>query len=93
MTYKLAFEKKALKEWHKLGHPVQMQFKNKLAERLENPYVPSARLSGCNNRYKIKLKASGYRLIYDVIDDCVVLLVIAVAKRENNTVYLITDGR
>lgn len=93
MTYKLEFEKKVLKEWRKLGLPIQIQFKKKLAERLENPCIPPARLSGCNNRYKIKLKASGYRLIYEVIDDCIVLLVIAVAKRENNTVYLIADGR
>ncbi len=64
MTYKLEFEKKALKEWCKLGHPVQAQFKKKLVERLENPHIPSARLSGWSNRYKIKLKASGYRLVY-----------------------------
>ena len=36
MTYKLAFNESALKEWKKLGHTLQMQFKKKLKERLEN---------------------------------------------------------
>ncbi|MDB6367444.1 addiction module toxin RelE [Photorhabdus bodei] len=46
MIYSLEFEKRALKEWKKLGHPIKGQLKKKLAERLENPHVPSARLSG-----------------------------------------------
>ena len=37
MTYKLAFNESALKEWKKLGHTLQVQFKKKLKERLENP--------------------------------------------------------
>ncbi len=46
LIYSLEFEKRALKEWKKLGHPIKGQLKKKLAERLENPHVPSARLSG-----------------------------------------------
>ena len=64
MTYKLKFEKRAWREWEKLGHPVKEQFKKKLAERLENPRVPSAKLSGHADRYKIKLRSAGYRLVY-----------------------------
>lgn len=33
MTYKLAFNESALKEWKKLGHTIQEQFKKKLRER------------------------------------------------------------
>ncbi|EAA5436894.1 type II toxin-antitoxin system RelE/ParE family toxin [Salmonella enterica subsp. enterica serovar Muenchen] len=87
MTYKLDFDRRALKEWKKLGHPVREQFKKKLAERLENPHVPASRLSGRTNRYKIKLKSSGYRLVYEVCDDRIVLLVIAVGKRSGDDVY------
>lgn len=46
MTYKLKFEKELGENGKKLGHPVKEQFKKKLAERLENPRVPSAKLSG-----------------------------------------------
>lgn len=87
MIYKLEFERRALKEWKKLGHPIREQLKKKLAERMENPHVPASRLSGRPNRYKIKLKSSGYRLVYEVCDARIVLLIIAVGKRASNEVY------
>ncbi|EOP2435514.1 TPA: type II toxin-antitoxin system RelE/ParE family toxin, partial [Escherichia coli] len=60
---------------------------------LENPRVPASRLHGYADRYKIKLRTSGYRLVYQVIDEKVVLLVISVGKREGNEVYQIADMR
>lgn len=93
MTYKLKFEKRAWREWEKLGHPVKEQFKKKLAERLENPRVPSAKLSGHADRYKIKLRSAGYRLVYQVFDDEVVVSVIAIGKRENSDVYNMASNR
>ncbi len=60
------------------------QFKKKLAERLTNPCVPVARLSGCKDRYKIKLRNVGYRLVYEVRDK---ELIVVVGKRERNAVY------
>ncbi len=93
MTYKLKFDKRALKEWEKLGHPVKAQFKKKLEERLENPRVPSAKLSGHADRYKIKLRSAGYRLVYQVFDDEIVVSVIAIGKRENSDVYSLADNR
>lgn len=68
-------------------------FKKKLAERLENPFVPSAKLSGSANRYKIKLRAVRYRLVYEVIESELIVVVIAVGKRENNWVYKKADSR
>lgn len=58
MSYKLDFLAEALKEWKALDSSVKEQFKKKLAERLENPLVPAAKLSGSANRYKIKLRAA-----------------------------------
>ncbi len=49
--------------------------------------MKSARLSGLPDCYKIKLRTSGYRLVYQVRDDAVCVLVIAIGKRENLTVY------
>ena len=37
--------------------------------------------------YKIKLLKQGYRLVYQVEDDVLVVLVLAVAKREDLAVY------
>jgi mRNA interferase RelE/StbE len=37
--------------------------------------------------YKIKLRAAGYRLVYQVRDAEVVVSVVAVGKRERHAVY------
>jgi len=87
MIYKLKFLPTALKEWKKLDNSVQKQFKKKLKERLENPFVQSSQLFGFENHYKIKLKAIGYRLVYEVINEELCILVIAIGKRSKNTVY------
>ncbi|QFU21962.1 type II toxin-antitoxin system RelE/ParE family toxin [Shewanella eurypsychrophilus] len=87
MTYNLEFKKSALKEWKKLGSTLQQQFKKKLSERLDNPHVPAAKLLGGDNMYKIKLRQSGYRLVYKVQDNIVIVTVLAVGKRERNDVY------
>ncbi|WPD24607.1 MAG: type II toxin-antitoxin system RelE/ParE family toxin [Candidatus Electrothrix scaldis] len=72
---------------------VKKQFKKKLAERLQNPFVPASKLSGSETRYKIKLRSVGYRLVYEVIDSELVVVVIAVGKRENSMVYKKAAGR
>jgi len=76
-----------LKEWKKLDPALREQFKKKLAERLENPRVASAALSGMPDCYKIKLRAAGYRLVYRVEEDIVFVTVIAVGKRDKSQVY------
>lgn len=93
MTYKLEFKESALKEWKKLGHTVREQLKKKLAERLENPHVPGAALSGVKNTYKIKLSQAGYRLVYSVQDKTVTVTVIAIGKRNRNEIYEIALSR
>ncbi|SDX89480.1 mRNA interferase RelE/StbE [Allochromatium warmingii] len=80
MSYELAFHPAALKEWAKLDTTIRTQFKKKLAERLLNPRVPAAQLAGHCNRYKIKLRTVGYRLVY-------IVLVVAIGKRERHAVY------
>ena len=87
MSYELRFKESALKEWRQLYAPVREQFKKKLAERLEQPRVPSAALHGARDLYKIKLRAAGFRLVYQVDDGIVTVTVIAVGKRERNAVY------
>jgi mRNA interferase RelE/StbE len=87
MSYKLKFLPTALKEWKKLDNSIQTQFKKKLEERLETPHVHSCQLSGFINHYKIKLRTSGYRLVYEVIDKEIYVLVIAIGKRDKSLVY------
>lgn len=93
MTYKLFFHEKALKEFRTLDGAVRERLKRKLAERLENPRVDADRLSGQRDRYKIKMKSPGLRLVYQVVDDELVVFVLAVDKRERSTVYEKASGR
>jgi len=87
MTYKLEFLKEALKEWKALDASIQKQFKKKLAERLIHPNIDAARLSGSHSRYKIKLRNAGYRLVYEIKEKEIVVLIVAVGKRERSAVY------
>jgi mRNA interferase RelE/StbE len=93
MTYNLEFKESALKEWRKLDGSIREQFKKKLAERLENPRVDSSKLSGMPDCYKIKLKSIGYRLVYQVEESRLVVIVVAVGKREGSVVYRSTAER
>ncbi|ECC6922351.1 type II toxin-antitoxin system RelE family toxin [Salmonella enterica] len=94
MIFNIEFDDRALKEWLKLDKSVREQFKKKLSKLQKNPYVESARLhgelSGC---FKIKLKKSGFRMVYQVLDDEIVIWVVAVGKREDKKVYNIASER
>jgi mRNA interferase RelE/StbE len=84
----------ALKEWRKLDGSIQAQFKKQLTKRLLEPHVPSARLHGdLQNTYKIKLRDAGYRLVYEVIEHRLVIVVIAVGRRDHDEVYLLALKR
>jgi len=75
MSYELAFLViAALKEWRKPDSNTQEQFKKKLVERLSHPHAPSAKLFGSADRYKIKLRSVGYRLVYEVRDDQMIVV-------------------
>ena len=93
MTYKLAFKPSAKKEWEALDGTIRSQFKKVLVRRLESPHVASASLRGMPGCYKIKLKALGYRLVYEVIDETVTVTVIAVGKRERGLIYTSSSAR
>jgi len=93
-SFNLEFHALALKEWQKLDNSIKEQFKKQLHKRLINPRVASAKLHGdLDNFYKIKLRAVGYRLVYEVIDHKLIVLVIAIGKRDQDAVYRNADNR
>jgi mRNA interferase RelE/StbE len=87
MSYSLRFKTVAKKEWDKLDSSVRPIFKKHLIERLKKPRNEPNRLSGMKDCYKIKLRQMGYRLVYQVRDKELVVVVVAVGKREKNFVY------
>jgi len=87
MSYKLKFLPSALKERRSLDAVVQTQFKKKLLQILLQPHVKAQMLRGFKRTYKVKLRASGYRLVYEACDDQLYVLVIAVGKRDKGWAY------
>jgi len=92
-VFKLKFIPSALREWKKLAEPVKEQLRKKLKERLENPRISASKLYGFSDVYKIKLRSSGYRLVYEVNDFEVTVIVIAVGKRDKGKVYSKSKNR
>jgi mRNA interferase RelE/StbE len=86
--YRLQFHPAAWEEWKGLDGSVKKPLKKLLEKRLDNPHVPGGELTrdlhGC---YKIKLKKQGVRLVYRVQDDALIVMVMAVDRREEGIVY------
>lgn len=83
MTYELKFIPSAKKEWDKLDNSVKQMFKKALAKRLINPIVPAAKLRDLPiDCYKIKLRTIGYRLIYTIENNELILLVLTINRRD-----------
>lgn len=85
---RLFFLPDALEEWHGLDGSIRQTLKKLLAKRLDNPRVPGGALhgplSGC---YKIQLAKQGVRLVYEVEDDKLIVMVLAVDRREDSAAY------
>jgi mRNA interferase RelE/StbE len=93
-TYELEFHELALKEWQKLDGSIKTQFVKALSKRLHSPHIPSSRLRGdLQNTYKIKLRDMGNRLVYEVVDQRLVVIVIAIGRRDHSQAYQIAIQR
>jgi len=86
-VYILEFNLQAKKEWDKLNSTIRSQLAKKLKERLSNPRVDADKLRDLPDCYKIKLRSVGYRLVYEVVDQRLLVTVIAIGKRERKRVY------
>jgi len=86
--FRLQFVPSAWAEWQTLDCSVIEPLRKLLKKRLANPHVPGAALHGAlAGHYKIKLNKQGYRLVYGVQDDVLIVMVMAVDKREDSMVY------
>lgn len=86
--YRLKFVPDALKEWQALDGSIREPLRKALKKRLEHPHLPGSELHGdLRGCYKIKLRKQGYRLVYMVEDDVLVVLVLAIDRREDLAAY------
>lgn len=88
LPYKVFCIEPAYDEWCNLDAKIKLQFQTKLKELVKNPCVPSKQLhKPLNGFYKIVFMRAGYRLVYEVINDKIILLVWTVGKRKDSEVY------
>ncbi|MET0963514.1 MAG: type II toxin-antitoxin system RelE/ParE family toxin [Noviherbaspirillum sp.] len=88
------FVPSAWNEWQALDGSVKEPLRQILKKRLDNPHVPGSALRGeLAGFYKIKLRKQGYRLVYSVEEDVLIVMVMAVDKREDSIVYRSALGR
>lgn len=88
MVYSIKVHDDFVAELDKLDPAVKLQLRKKLDKVVENPHIPKNRLSGeLHNCYKIKLRKAGVRLVYQVNDNEIFILLLTVGKREDNQVY------
>jgi len=86
--YRLAFMPEALEEWRRLDNSIKELLRKALKKRLIQPRMPGSELYGdLRHCYKIKLRKQGYRLVYTVEDDRLVVLVLTIDKREDMAAY------
>ena len=94
MAYELEFHPAALNEWQGLDNSVRLLLKKKLETRLKNPHVDSARLHGdLQHCYKIKNDKTGHRLVYQVIDNRIIVFVLSIDKRDDLMAYRLAAQR
>ena len=82
MKYTVELKKSAVKTLHKLHQPIQKRIVDKLSE-IENSLPPSAetKLKGNNPFHRIRV--GDYRIIYEIQNDILVILVIKVGHRKD----------
>ena len=83
----LRFLPEAKKEFDRLDSDLKKVFFKKLVKVLEEPRIEKSKLCGIKGCYKIKLRASGYRLAYKVDEEDREVTVVAVGRRDDSEVY------
>jgi len=89
--YKIKFHKKAEKELGNLNKSLQILFAKKLSQIANNPQIGKdlGNKSGLNlyGLKKVYFNKKRHRIVYKVIEDKIVIYIIAIGKRDDLKVY------
>ena len=81
MSYRVSIERPALKQLGKITKPDYGRVKAAILALAQDP-----RPSGCKklkNRPGYRIRQGNYRIIYEILDDQLIVLVLAVGHRKN----------
>jgi len=80
-------------EYNDLDYSVAKYVSKHLDKIAQNPMVPANRMRGEPGWFRAKLRKHGIRIVYRVKDKELLILVVAIGKREDNEVYEIAKSR
>jgi len=80
MSYTLLFDEKAIEILKKLSNPIKTRIFRKLQQTKDNPHHFFEKLEG---RKEYKLRVGNYRVIADISDQEIQILVLYVGHRRN----------
>lgn len=81
-NYSIEFLRTALKELSKLPKDVQQRIAAKIEELKINPYPPGVKALK-NGDGRLRLRVGDYRVIYQIEDDKLVIIIVKVGHRRN----------
>lgn len=79
--YKLIFTKEAQKALLKSPKSVAMLIRQKLEQLANDPYLPNVNAKKLHNRSGYRLRVGDWRVIYEIQNDQLVILVLKIARR------------
>ena len=84
MAYQIAFEKSAEKQLGKLEKRTQIKIAAKIDELADDPR-PYGYKKLVDSGGTCRVKVGGYRILYDIFDNVLVINVISIIKRNERT--------
>jgi len=95
--YNFKFHPQAKEELKKLNNSIQILFTKKLKQILNTPEI-GIKLGNKNNLNltglkKVYFNNKKHRIVYEIIEDKIIIYIIAVGKRENMEVYKKASAR
>ena len=84
MAYSIQIEKSALKQLSKLEKRIREKISSKIDDLADNPR-PFGYKKLVDEGGTCRIKISGYRIIYDIFDDVLIVNVISIIKRNERT--------
>ena len=82
MAYSIYFTKQANKTFQKLPAAVSASIRQKIEGIAENPYLPHANVTKLQNRDGYRLRVGDWRIIYEVQQEKVVIIVLKIGLRK-----------
>lgn len=81
MAYKVAFTKDAAKTLQKIHRDTAKQIQSKIEQVADDPYAPHPNVTKLQNREGYRLRVGDWRVIYEIQQEQVVVLVLKIGWR------------